>query len=152
MNTEKIIKDSLINFNGKVAIYYDDLKGNVIKINEKEQYNAASCIKIFILIELFNQIKNRIIKWKKLNNLGFEHVKTKLYCLLGSRALNHQCTFKDVITILSSSKVFKANLSVVSIHKSLPMQPIAITLPSFPKITATVSPSQICASLKFSFN
>jgi len=35
MNTEKIIKDSLINFNGKVAIYYDDLKGNVIKINEK---------------------------------------------------------------------------------------------------------------------
>ena len=32
--------------------------GNVIKINEKEQYNAASCIKIFILVELFNQINN----------------------------------------------------------------------------------------------
>ncbi|MCI8548325.1 MAG: serine hydrolase [Bacilli bacterium] len=58
MNIEKTIKDSLINFNGKVAIYYDDLKGNIIKINEKEKYNAASCIKIFILVELFNQIKN----------------------------------------------------------------------------------------------
>lgn len=58
MNIEKAIKDSLINFDGKVAVYYDDLKGNTIKINEKEKYNAASCIKIFILVELFNQIKN----------------------------------------------------------------------------------------------
>lgn len=61
MNTEKIIKDSLINFDGKVAIYYDDLKGNAIKINEKEKYNAASCIKVFILVELFNQINKGII-------------------------------------------------------------------------------------------
>lgn len=63
MNIEKTIKDSIINFDGKVAIYYDDLKGNTIKINEYEQYNAASCIKIFILVDLFNQInkgmKNR---------------------------------------------------------------------------------------------
>lgn len=58
MNIEKAIKNSLINFDGKVAVYYDDLKGNMIKINEKEKYNAASCIKIFILVELFNQIKN----------------------------------------------------------------------------------------------
>lgn len=56
MKIEKIIKDSLVNFNGKVAVYYDSLKGDVLKINEKEKYNAASCIKIFILIELFNQI------------------------------------------------------------------------------------------------
>lgn len=55
---EKLIKDTIVNFDGKVAMYYDDLMGNVIKINEKEQYNAASCIKIFILIELFNQINN----------------------------------------------------------------------------------------------
>lgn len=36
MNIEKAIKDSLVNFEGKVAVYYDDLEGNVIKINEKE--------------------------------------------------------------------------------------------------------------------
>lgn len=59
MEIEKIIKNSIINFNGKVAVYYDDLKGNIIKINENEQYNAASCIKIFILVELFNQINNK---------------------------------------------------------------------------------------------
>jgi len=63
-NIENTIKDLLTNFHGKVAIYYDDLKGNVLKINEKEKYNAASCIKIFILIELFNQIVNGTIDRK----------------------------------------------------------------------------------------
>lgn len=58
MEIENVIKDSLINFNGKVAIYYDDLKGNIVKINENKKYDAASCIKTFILIELFNQINN----------------------------------------------------------------------------------------------
>lgn len=58
MNTEKVIINSLSDFYGNVAIYYDDLKGNIIKINENKKYNAASCIKIFILIELFNQLNN----------------------------------------------------------------------------------------------
>lgn len=58
---ERIIKNSIINFDGKVAIYYDDLKGNTIKINENEKYNSASCIKIFILVELFRQINKGII-------------------------------------------------------------------------------------------
>ena len=34
MDIEKIIKNSIVNFYGKIAIYYDDLKGNTIKINE----------------------------------------------------------------------------------------------------------------------
>ncbi len=61
MNVEKAIRDSIVNFDGKVAIYYDDLKGNVLKLNDKEKYNAASCIKIYILITLFEQISNKII-------------------------------------------------------------------------------------------
>lgn len=35
-------------------MYYDDLKGNIIKISENEKYNSASCVKIFNLIELLN--------------------------------------------------------------------------------------------------
>ena len=40
MNYEyrKALQDLNVNFDGKIAIYYDDLKGNVIKINEKEKY------------------------------------------------------------------------------------------------------------------
>lgn len=64
MNIEKLIRDSIVNFDGEVAVYYDDLNGNVLKINEKEKYNAASCIKIFILIELFNQLCNGMINRK----------------------------------------------------------------------------------------
>lgn len=56
MNLEDILKDTVINFDGKIAIYYDDLKGHTLEMNEHDLYNGASCIKIFILIELFNQI------------------------------------------------------------------------------------------------
>ena len=38
MNIEKQLQDLNVTFDGKIAIYYDDLKGNVIKINEKEKY------------------------------------------------------------------------------------------------------------------
>ena len=65
MDIEKIIKNSIVNFNGEIAMYYDDLKGNTIKINENEKYNSASCVKIFILIELFNQISKGIINRKE---------------------------------------------------------------------------------------
>lgn len=61
MHIEKVIKDSLVNFDGKVAVYYDDLNRNVLNINGKEKYNAASCIKLFILITLFKQISNKMI-------------------------------------------------------------------------------------------
>lgn len=53
---EIILKNELINFNGKVAIYADDLNGNTISINSQEEQNPASCIKVFILIELMKQV------------------------------------------------------------------------------------------------
>ncbi len=53
---EKILKNEFINFNGNYAIYANDYKGNKISINENEKFNAASCIKIFILVELFRQV------------------------------------------------------------------------------------------------
>ena len=75
MNIENVIKDSIVNFDGKVSIYYNDLKGTEIKINEKEKYNAASCIKIFILVELFNQIcKGNIKREEELTYLDKHYV------------------------------------------------------------------------------
>lgn len=61
---EKIIKNEIINFTGKVSIYANDFKGNIIDINSNEKYNSASCIKVFILVELFRQVHLGI---KKLN-------------------------------------------------------------------------------------
>ncbi len=53
---EKILKNEFINFKGNYAIYANDYKENKISINENEKFNAASCIKIFILVELFRQV------------------------------------------------------------------------------------------------
>ena len=83
MNIEKQLQDLNVNFDGKIAIYYDDLKGNVIKINEKEKYNAASCIKIFILIELFNRIQKGEIDRK------FELEYLNKYYVNGSGVLQY---------------------------------------------------------------
>lgn len=51
-----ILKNEFINFSGKYSIYADDLKGNIIEIDSSLKHNAASCIKVFILVELFRQI------------------------------------------------------------------------------------------------
>ena len=56
MNLENTIRNYIINFDGKIAVYYDDLKGKTLAINENGLYNGASCIKVFVLIELFNQL------------------------------------------------------------------------------------------------
>lgn len=64
---EKIVKNELINFNGNISIYANDFKGNVIDINSNQEYNSASCIKVYILVELFRQV-----------NLGIKSLEDKL--------------------------------------------------------------------------
>lgn len=49
------------NFEGNVSLYAIDDYNNEIKINENSIVETASCIKVFILIEYYNQImKNKI--------------------------------------------------------------------------------------------
>lgn len=72
---KKVIHNAILNFDGKVAVYFDDLKGNIIAINEHEEYNAASCIKIFILVELFNRIvAGKVSREQKLKYLDKYYV------------------------------------------------------------------------------
>ena len=42
--------------NYDVGIYVTDMNGNEVKYNENKLFEAASCIKLFILIEYFKQI------------------------------------------------------------------------------------------------
>lgn len=56
INSEEKIKQLIDNFEGKVCIYITDDKDNIIKYNENEIVETASCIKLFILIEYYNQI------------------------------------------------------------------------------------------------
>ena len=50
------IKKIISNFDGNISLFANDCKGNIIKFNENEVVETASCIKLFILIEYYKQI------------------------------------------------------------------------------------------------
>lgn len=118
MNIEKVIKDGLVNFEGKVAVYYDDLKGNTLKINEREKYNAASCIKIFILVELFNQItKGMINREKELTYLEKHYVSGSGIMRYLSKGI--QLSIIDIATLMMIIFIAKVERLVISFLMNL---------------------------------
>ena len=56
INSEEAIKKLIDDFEGKISLFISDEKNNIIKFNENEIVETASCIKLFILIEYYNQI------------------------------------------------------------------------------------------------
>lgn len=61
MIIEENIKKLTTNFDGNLSIYAIDDYNNEIKINENKIVEGASCIKLFILIEYYNQILKKEI-------------------------------------------------------------------------------------------
>lgn len=56
INSEEKIEKLIDDFEGKVCLYITDERNNIIKRNENDIVETASCIKLFILIEYYNQI------------------------------------------------------------------------------------------------
>ena len=67
------IRKVINNFDGNIYLYANDCKGTIIKFNENEVIETASCIKLFILIEYYKQI----LECKKSRNdiLTYEYDK-----------------------------------------------------------------------------
>lgn len=61
MNLEDKIKEQIADHDYDISIYAADEHGNVIAHNENQEYEAASCIKLFILVECYRQIYEGII-------------------------------------------------------------------------------------------
>lgn len=76
MLSKQVIINLTESFKGNTSVYYDDLKGNIIAINENNQVNAASCIKLFIMIELFNQITSGNIERQDMIKYCNKHYTT----------------------------------------------------------------------------
>ncbi len=57
LTLEKRIEAELKSYDGKMSIYADDFKGNVIKIGTEEKFETASTIKTYILACLFDKVK-----------------------------------------------------------------------------------------------
>lgn len=50
------IKAELTSYNGKMSVYLNDFKGNIVEINSNDSFETASTIKTFILIDLYQQV------------------------------------------------------------------------------------------------
>lgn len=76
LSIEARLKAEVISFSGKVSIYANDFKGNVIDIDASEKYEAGSCVKVFILAEFYRQVKcglinpNEILTYKEENYIS----------------------------------------------------------------------------------
>lgn len=56
MTLENRIKRELTSYNGKMSFYARDFHGKTILIDEEEEYETASVIKSFILLDLYEQV------------------------------------------------------------------------------------------------
>jgi len=61
LSLEERIKAEVYNFSGKIGLYANDFKGNIIEINCDEKFETASTIKVFILAELYRQVHEKKI-------------------------------------------------------------------------------------------
>lgn len=62
LSLENRIKAEIYNFSGKMSVYANDFKGNIIEVDSDDKFETASTIKVFILAELYRQIHENKIK------------------------------------------------------------------------------------------
>ncbi len=73
LSLESRINAEVYSFSGKIGLYANDFKGNIIEINSGEKFETASTIKTFILAELYRQIHEgkidpeQVLKYDKEN-------------------------------------------------------------------------------------
>ncbi|CAK7029113.1 serine hydrolase [Tissierella sp.] len=69
LSLESRINAEVYNFSGRIGLYANDFKGNIIEINSDDKFETASTIKVFVLAELYKQIhENKINPHKILKN------------------------------------------------------------------------------------
>jgi len=56
LSLEARLKAEVVSFSGKVSYYANDFKGNIISVNSSEEFEAGSCIKVFMTAKNFAKI------------------------------------------------------------------------------------------------
>lgn len=99
ISLESRLKAEVVSFSGKVCLYANDFKGNIIEINADEKFEAGSCCNVFILAELFKQVEEKRI------NLADILEYTKKHYVIGSGILRSmdfgvKLTVKNFATLM----------------------------------------------------
>lgn len=99
LSLENRIGVELKSYDGLMGIYIDDLKGNVIKINESEEFETASTIKIFVLAALFERIEKGELSLSDMLEYRQEHVIDGSG-VLSSMEVGTKLSIKNVATLM----------------------------------------------------
>lgn len=73
LSLEARVKAEVYNYSGKIGLYANDFKGNIIEINSEDKFETASTIKSYILAEFYRQVyekkidRNKVLKYEKEN-------------------------------------------------------------------------------------
>lgn len=105
LSLEARIKAETYNFSGKLSVYANDFHGNVLEINSEDKFESASCIKLFILAELYRRIykkeidPNQLLKYEKKHYVVGSGVLRALDCGVRMTAKN----FATLMIIVSDN-------------------------------------------------
>ena len=99
LSLENRISVELKSYDGLMGIYIDDLKGNVIKVNENEKFETASTIKLFVLAALFECIEKGEISLSDMLEYRQEHVIDGSG-ILSSMEVGTKLSIKNVATLM----------------------------------------------------
>lgn len=120
-NIEEILK----NVPGNIGLYYKNLNtGGTIEINEEESYLAASIIKLPILIETLNQIKDGVIRDDMMITL-MEEDKVPSCGALNYMHNGIEVTIKDLYTLMivlsdnTATNILINKLGIENINKTM---------------------------------
>lgn len=99
LSLESRINAEVYNFSGRIGLYANDFRGNIIEINSEEKFETASTIKSFILAELFRQVKDKKVDLNQMMKYGEENY------VVGSGILRHldyglEMTVKNIATLM----------------------------------------------------
>lgn len=61
MSIDKRIDAHIVSYDGKIGLYVNDFNGNIIEKNADEEFETASCVKIFILTELLRRVHEKTL-------------------------------------------------------------------------------------------
>lgn len=118
------IRNEIDKYENTIGIYADDLKGNKIEINVNKTFETASCIKLFILIDLYKQIfegkknENDILKYDEVKHTGGSGVIKDLELGLEMTAKN-TAIMMIVISDNIATNMLIDYLGIESINKTI---------------------------------
>lgn len=99
LSLENRIGVELKSYDGLMGIYIDDLRGNVIQINEREKFETASTIKLFVLAALFERIEKGEIALSDMLEYRKEHVIDGSG-ILSSMEVGTKLSIKNIATLM----------------------------------------------------